>query len=89
MLGHKALGGRLKTYFVENGLMRKDEARNIVALFEKQSAKVEVVDARKQFFKASKGINDPEQKREAIAQTFYKDVFGALVKKSNSNLQSR
>ena len=33
MLGHKALGNRLKTYFIENGLMRKDEPQKIVKLF--------------------------------------------------------
>ena len=33
MLGHQALGERLKTYFIENGLMRQDEPQKIVALF--------------------------------------------------------
>ena len=33
MLGHKALGSRLKTYFINNGLMRKDEPQSIVSVF--------------------------------------------------------
>ena len=33
MLGHKALGTKLKTYFIDNGLMRKDEPQQIVSLF--------------------------------------------------------
>ncbi len=84
ILGHRALGDRLKTYFIQNGLMRKNEAQDIVALFEKQGVKVEVIDAQKRFFKSLKGITDPEQKRESITTTFYKDVFGALVKRSKA-----
>ena len=43
-----------------------------------------MIDARRQFFAALAGIDDPEQKREAITQTFYKTVFGPLVKKSGA-----
>jgi GMP synthase (glutamine-hydrolysing) len=82
MLGHKALGNKLKTYFIENGLMRQGEPQHIVSLFKKLGVPVEIIDARKQFFDALKGIADPEEKREAITQTFYRDVFGQLVKRS-------
>lgn len=84
MLGHKALGERLKTYFIENGLMRRNEAGKVVDIFKKLGVTVEVVDARDKFFKALKGIIDPEEKREAITQTFYKDVFGKLVRESGA-----
>ncbi len=84
MLGHRALGDRLKTYFIENGLMRENESQQIVSLFEKLGVPVEIVDAKEQFFTALKGITDPEEKREAITQTFYKDVFGRLVKESGA-----
>ena len=84
MLGHKALGNRLKTYFIENGLMRKDEPQKIVALFEEMGVTVEIIDAKDEFFNALKGVIDPEEKREAITQTFYKDVFGKLVQESGS-----
>jgi GMP synthase (glutamine-hydrolysing) len=84
MLGYRALGDRLKTYFIDNGLMRKDEPQRIVSLFEDLGIPVEIVDAKKQFFNALKGITDPEAKREAITQTFYKDVFGRLVKESGA-----
>jgi len=70
MLGHRALGSRLKTYFVENGIMREGESRRIVALFKSLGVRVEVVDARRQFFAALPGVEDPEEKREAITQTF-------------------
>jgi GMP synthase (glutamine-hydrolysing) len=84
MLGHKALGRRLKTYFIENGLMRKDEPQKIVSLFKGLGVPVEIIDAKDKFFAALRGITDPEEKREAITQTFYKDVFGKLVKESGA-----
>ena len=84
MLGHKALGNRLKTYFIENGLMREKEGEKIVSLFENLGIHVEMLDAKEQFFNALKDITDPEEKREAITRTFYKDVFGKLVKESGA-----
>lgn len=84
MLGHKALAKRLRTYFIDNGLMRKDEPKKIVELFKNLGVTVEIVDAQKEFFGALKGVTDPEEKREAITQTFYKDVFGRLVKDSGA-----
>jgi len=84
MLAHKALGKRLITVFVENGIMREGEPKYIVGIFKKLGVPVRLVDARKEFFSALKGITDPEEKREAITQTFYKTVFGRLVKKSKA-----
>jgi GMP synthase (glutamine-hydrolysing) len=84
MLGHRALGERLKAYFIDNGLMRQDEPRAVARLFKRLGVHVEIVDAREIFFRALKGIRDPEKKREAITQAFYKKVFGAIVKKSGA-----
>ncbi len=84
MLGHRALGNRLKTVFIENGLMREGEPEQVVGVFQKLGVTVEVVDAKKEFFDALKGITDPEEKREAITQSFYKDVFGRIVKQSGA-----
>ena len=84
MLGHRALGKRLKTVFIENGLMREGEPEQVAGLFQKLGVTVKVVDANKEFFAALKGIKDPEEKREAITQSFYKDVFGRIVKESGA-----
>ncbi len=84
MLGHRALGNRLKTVFIENGLMREGEPEQVAGCFRKLGVTVEVVDARKAFFEALDGITDPEEKREAITQTFYKDVFGCIVRESGA-----
>jgi GMP synthase (glutamine-hydrolysing) len=84
MLGHRALGKRLKTLFIENGLMREGEPEQVADFFRKLDVTVEIVDARKEFFAALKGITDPEEKREAITQTFYRNVFGRIVKESGA-----
>lgn len=84
MLGHRALGNRLKTVFIENGLMREEEAEQVSQTFGTLGVSVEIIDAREKFFSALKGIKDPEEKREAITQTFYKDVFGHIVKESGA-----
>jgi GMP synthase (glutamine-hydrolysing) len=84
MLGHRALGGRLKTVFIDNGLMRAGEPEQVVGFFRELGVTVEVVDARKEFFAALENIADPEEKREAITQTFYRNVFGRIVKESGT-----
>jgi len=84
MLGHRALGERLRTVFIENGLMREGEPEQVVGFFQKLGVTVEIIDARKEFFAALKGITDPEEKREAVTQTFYRDVFGRIVKQSSA-----
>ena len=85
MMGHRALGERLKTYFIENGLMREGEPQHIVELFAGLGVPVEIIDAKDEFFSALARLRDPEEKREAITQTFYKDVFGKLVKDSGAD----
>ena len=84
MLGHRAIGTRLKTVFIENGLMREGEAEQVVGFFKDLGVTVEIIDARKAFFEALKGVTDPEEKREAITQTFYRNVFGRIVKESGA-----
>jgi GMP synthase (glutamine-hydrolysing) len=84
MLGHRALGKRLRTVFIENGLMREGEPEQVASLFRKLGVPVEIVDARSEFFSALEGITDPEEKREAITQTFYRNVFGRIVKESKA-----
>jgi GMP synthase (glutamine-hydrolysing) len=84
MLGHLALGKRLKTVFIENGLMRAGEPGRVVGLFRKLKVPVAIVDARKAFFSALQGVTDPEEKREAITQAFYRHVFGRIVKQSGA-----
>ncbi|MFW6065264.1 MAG: asparagine synthase-related protein [Planctomycetota bacterium] len=84
MLAHKALGDKLTTYFIDNGLMRADEPQWTVDLFAKLGVPVELIDAKEQFFASLKGVTDPEEKRQAITDTFYKNVFARLVRESGA-----
>jgi len=84
MLGHRALGNRLRTVFIQNGIMREGEPEQVVSFFKKLGVTVEVIDAQNEFFTALKGVIDPEEKREAITQTFYRNVFGRIVKESGA-----
>jgi len=83
-LGHKALGKHLKTVFIDNGIMREGEPQRVVKLFRKLGIPVDLVDARAEFLGALKGVIDPEEKRQAITHTFYKKVFGRIVRKTGA-----
>jgi len=84
MIGHRALGPRLKTYFIDNGLMREGEPESVVDFFNSFGIKVDRLPAEREFFSALKGQTDPEKKRQAITDTFYKTVFGRLVRESGA-----
>jgi len=84
LLAHRALGPKLKTYFIDNGLMREGEPQQVLALFRSLGVPVELVDAQAAFFAALKGRSDPERKRQAITDTFYKTVFGRLVRETGA-----
>jgi len=84
VLGHRALGERLKTVFIENGLMREGEPERVVKMFEEMGIPVQLIPAKKEFLDALKGLTDPEEKRNAITKTFYSQVFGRLVRESGA-----
>ncbi len=84
MLGHRALGKRLRTVFIQNGLMREGEPEMVAGIFRNLGVDIEIIDARNEFLDSLKGITDPEKKREAITQTFYKKVFGRIVRESRA-----
>lgn len=74
MLLHKAIGKNLYCIFIDNGLLRKDEAKQVVETFEPVGLNILAVDASSQFYNALKGITDPEEKRKAIGRVFI-EVF--------------
>ncbi len=84
VLAHQALGGQLKAVFVDNALRREGEPQRIVKIFADMGIPVELLDAREQFLAALKGLTDPEDKRNAITSTFYKDVFAKSVRDSGA-----
>ena len=84
LLGHRALGKRLRSVFVDNALMREGEPQRVVEMFAKLDIPVELIDARQEFLDALAGLTDPEEKRQAITDTFYAKVFGRLVRESGA-----
>jgi GMP synthase (glutamine-hydrolysing) len=75
MLIHRAIETRLTCIFVDNGLLRQDEAKQINRRFsEKLRLPLEFVDASDLFLDRLSGVTDPEQKRKIIGATFI-DVF--------------
>ncbi|NLF68948.1 MAG: ExsB family transcriptional regulator [Candidatus Anammoximicrobium sp.] len=84
VLGHRALGERLKTVFIDNALMREGEPEFVVEAFAGLGIPVQRVNARQEFLGALAGLTDPEEKRQAITATFYRQVFGRLVRETGA-----
>jgi len=79
VLGHLALGSKMKALFVENGIMRQGEPQLVKKIFKGMGINVQILNAKKDFFNALKGKTDPEIKRQAITDTFYADIFSKFV----------
>jgi GMP synthase (glutamine-hydrolysing) len=72
---HRAIGTQLTCVFVDNGLLRLDEGKQVMETFAKNlGVKVIHVDASAEFLKHLKGVTDPEQKRKIIGREFV-EVF--------------
>ncbi|MCB1197384.1 MAG: glutamine-hydrolyzing GMP synthase [Deltaproteobacteria bacterium] len=78
---HKAIGKQLKSIFVDTGLLRKDEGKQVKEAFAKHADfDLTVVDAKEEFYQALHGIADPEQKRKTIGRLFI-EIFEKEAKK--------
>lgn len=81
VLIHEAIGDQLTCIFVDHGLMRQNEAKEVVELFRgAYNIPLVHVDARERFLGALKGVSDPEEKRKIIGGLFI-DVFEKEAKK--------
>ncbi len=82
LLIHRAIGDRLKCVFVDNGLLRLDEAKEIEEMF-KNNFKVNftAVDAGETFLSKLKGVEDPEKKRMIVGEEFV-SVFTEFAEKN-------
>jgi GMP synthase (glutamine-hydrolysing) len=82
VLINKAIGRRLICIFVDNGLLRKSEARRVRDTFQKHfKINLRCVDASGEFLSALKGVIDPEKKRKIIGKMFIR-VFERESKKA-------
>jgi len=78
---HRAIGKQLTCIFVDNGLLRLNEAQEVMAMFAAHlGVHVICVDAEERFLSALKGVEDPEQKRKIIGRVFI-EVFDAEAHK--------
>ena len=82
LLIHRAIGDRLKCVFVNNGLLRLDEEREIETMF-KDNFKVNftTIDASQKFLEKLSGIDDPEKKRMIVGEEFI-HVFSQFAKEN-------
>lgn len=75
LLIHKAIGDQLVCVFVNNGMLRKNEAENVINLFSKHfNIRLRYADAEDAFLSALKGVTEPEAKRKIIGKLFV-DTF--------------
>ncbi len=81
---HRAIGKQLTCMFIDNGLLRLNEASQVMSTFaDNRGMKVIHVDASPVFYEALQGIQDPEAKRKAIGKTFIEIFERESAKLSN------
>jgi len=77
---HQAIGKNLFGFFVDNGVLRKNEYQEVLDTYKRIGLNVKGIDAKKQFYKKLKGKTDPEEKRKAIGKQFIK-IFAEEAEK--------
>lgn len=85
MLLHRAIGENLHCFFIDNGLLRKDEFSQVLKVYEGLGLNIEGIDARQKFWDALSGVSDPEAKRKIIGKAFV-EVFEEEAK-SHPNIK--
>jgi len=82
LLIHKAIGERLKCIFVDNGLLRLNEEKEIGEMFTKNfKVNFTKIDAKKQFLTKLDGVSDPEKKRKIVGEEFVR-IFTEFAEKN-------
>lgn len=74
VLLHRAIGNNLECFFIDNGLLRKNEYEEVLAAYERLGLNVHGVDARQRFWDELAGLTNPEEKRKTIGRVFI-EVF--------------
>jgi len=82
LLIHRAIGERLKCIFVDNGLLRLDEEKEIGEMFTKNfKVNFTKIDAKKQFLTKLEEVSDPEKKRKIVGEEFVQ-IFTEFAEKN-------
>jgi len=83
VLGHRAVGKRTVVGFLDDGLMREGEPEDVVARLKSLGLNVKLYRVREPFFEAFRGLTDPEEKRKAFRETFYR-TFSEAAKREGA-----
>jgi len=85
VLLHHAIGDKLHCFFVDHGLLRKDEYEQVLASYKNMGLNIKGVNAKELFYSKLAGISEPEQKRKVIGSSFI-DVFDDAAKEIQKDL---
>ncbi|PVH25038.1 glutamine-hydrolyzing GMP synthase [Sphingobacterium corticibacter] len=85
VLLHHAIGDKLHCFFVDHGLLRKNEFQEVLDSYEHMGLNIKGVNAKDQFYSKLAGVSDPEQKRKIIGASFI-DVFDEAAKQIQAEL---
>ncbi len=80
MLMHRAIGKNLYCFFIDNGLLRKNEFEDVLDSYKGMGLNIKGIDASDLFLNGLSGVSDPEKKRKIIGRIFI-EVFEAESKK--------
>ncbi|MBK8920008.1 MAG: glutamine-hydrolyzing GMP synthase [Saprospirales bacterium] len=67
---HRAIGDRLFCFFIDNGLLRKNEFETVLDSYQHMGLHIEGVDAKQRFYDALRSVSNPEEKRKIIGRLF-------------------
>lgn len=76
---HQAIGNQLHCFFLDNGLLRKDEFQQVLESYKHMGLNITGVDCKNEFWTALKGASEPEEKRKIIGRVFI-EVFEKCAK---------
>jgi GMP synthase (glutamine-hydrolysing) len=83
VLLHKAIGDKLRCLHIDTGLMRLNESKKLMDLFDKHfNMSIELIDGSEHFLNGLQGVSDPEKKRKIIGKSFI-DLFDVAAKNFN------
>ena len=82
-LAKKSIGDMADIVFLDDGLMREGEGEQVKAELAPSGIDLEIVDVADEFFTALQGLTDPEDRRKAFRDTFYK-TLGRLIQERNA-----
>ena len=85
VLVQRVIGKRLTSIFVDNGLLRHNEARQVAQMFKKNlGLNLKTIDASEEFLAALSGVSDPERKRKIVGRTFIR-IFETEAARANAD----